>query len=110
MNPGNLSNRIAFYKFTESTDSYGGFVASGAETLVNTIWGYAIPQSGEYVNESGQRQRKNEVEVIVRKKSFSLVDNAELTFKIDGSASFRINDVYESDIDKYITIKGTRVS
>ena len=29
---------------------------------------------------------------------------------IDGSGSYRINDVFESDIDKYITLKGTLVT
>ena len=109
MNPGKMSNRVSFYRFVTSNDSYGGFLSSG-ETLINTIWGYMIPQSGEYINQSGQRQRKNQVEVIIRKKSFEIVDNDELTFKIDGSDSFRINDVFESEIDKYVTIKGTRVS
>ena len=46
----------------------------------------------------------------IRKKTFNIVDNNEMTFKIDGSDSYRINDVFESDIDKYITLKGTLVT
>jgi|TARA_Y100000015_G_C2389912_1_gene89541 head-tail adaptor len=109
MNPGKMKNRIAFYRFVTSSDSYGGFLSSG-ETLVNTVWGYSKAISGEYVDQSGQRQRTNEVEVIIRKKTFDIVDNNEMTFKIDGSGSYRINDVFESDIDKYITLKGTLVT
>ena len=82
MNPGKMKNRIAFYRFVTSSDSYGGFLSSGT----------------------------NEVEVIIRKKTFDIVDNNEMTFKIDGSGSYRINDVFESDIDKYITLKGTLVT
>tara|TARA_R100000742_G_C4268930_1_gene87349 strand:- start:1100 stop:1429 length:330 start_codon:yes stop_codon:yes gene_type:complete len=109
MNPGKMKNRIAFYKFVTSSDSYGGFLSSG-ETLVDTVWGYMIPKSGQYINQSGQRQRTNDVEVIVRKKTFDIVDNNEMTFKIDGSGSYRINDVFESEIDKYMTLKGTLVT
>lgn len=109
MNPGKMKNRIKFYRFVTSSDSYGGFLSSG-ETLVNTVWGYSKAISGEYVDQSGQRQRTNEVEVIIRKKTFDIVDNNEMTFKIDGSDSYRINDVFESDIDKYITLKGTLVT
>jgi SPP1 family predicted phage head-tail adaptor len=109
MNPGKMQNRIAFYRFVTSSDSYGGFLSSG-ETLVNTVWGYSKAISGEYIDQSGQRQRTNDVEVIIRKKTFDIVDNNEMTFKIDGSNSYRINDVFESEIDKYITLKGTLVT
>ena len=74
MNPGKMKNRIAFYRFVTSSDSYGGFLSSG-ETLVNTVWGYSKAISGEYVDQSGQRQRTNEIEVIIRKKTFDIVDN-----------------------------------
>jgi len=107
MNPGKLKNRIEVLTTTKTADGYGGF--TGSTSTDATVWGFAKEKKGEFIMGDGSRKKYKEVEVVLRKKSFDLIDDTDFTFKIDGSSPYRVNDVYESQIDKYITITGTLV-
>tara|TARA_R100000406_G_scaffold10249_1_gene6728 strand:- start:403 stop:732 length:330 start_codon:yes stop_codon:yes gene_type:complete len=109
MEIGLFKNRIAFYSYSKSADGYGGYT-NPTPTLITTIWGYKKELGGDYSSEDGKRRKNNDVEVVVRKKDFALVNVTEFSFNIDGVGKYRVNDVYESEIDKYITIRGLFVS
>ena len=105
MNPGKLKDRIKIYRFVKSADGYGGFTSNTLTDL--TIWGYAKEKKGEFIMNDGSRKKYKEVEVIVRKKSFNEITNTDFEFQINQTGMYRANDVFESDIDKYVTITGT---
>jgi len=106
MDAGLLSNRIAFYSYGKVADGYGGYTAP-TPTLITTIWGFVTYVDGNYTSEDGKRRQSNGVDLVIRKKDFDLVGVDEYTFTIDGSDHYRINNVYESTIDEYVTIQAT---
>jgi hypothetical protein len=121
MNPGKLRDRITFYYSVKNADGYGGFTATAGGSL-ETLWGYVKYLSGEYTNANGKTSKTKEVEVIIRKKDYealqipvgysgdSSLENNNISFNIiDGlySHNYKVNDLYESDYNEYITIKGT---
>ena len=121
MNPGKLRDRITFYYLIKNADGYGGYTTTSGGSM-ETLWGYVKYLSGEYINANGKTSKKKEVEVIIRKKDYealqippgysgdSSLENNDITFTIaDGlySHNYKVNDLYESDYNEYITIKGT---
>tara|TARA_R100000231_G_C5320211_1_gene163166 strand:- start:86 stop:457 length:372 start_codon:yes stop_codon:yes gene_type:complete len=121
MNPGKLRDRITFSYLIKNSDGYGGFTASAGGDM-ETLWGYVEYKKGEYISANGKRSKKKEVEVIIRKKDYEALqipagysgnvdlENNDITFTIvDGLYNFnyKVNDLYESDYNEYITIKGT---
>jgi len=108
MNAGKLQNRIEFYTYGKTADGYGGYTV--AESLNDTVWGYAKETSGEYVSKNGSRQSQKTTEVIIRKKTYDLIAQSEIGFKVDGGTMHRVTDVYEYEIDKYMKLTGIKIS
>lgn len=108
MNPGKLQNRIQFFTYGKVQDGFGGYTRS--ESAGDTIWGYAKEISGEYTSRDGGRQRHRETEVIIRKKSYDIINGNEFGFKVDGGTMHRVTNVFENEIDKYVKITGIKVS
>jgi head-tail adaptor len=121
MNPGKLRDRITFYYSIKNEDGYGGYTTTSGGSM-ETLWGHVEYKNGEYISTNGKRSKKKEVEVIIRKKDYeamqipagysgnSSLESNDIEFKIlDGLYShfYRVNDLYESDYNEYITIKGT---
>jgi head-tail adaptor len=120
MNPGKLRDRITFSYLVKNDDGYGGFTAS-AGGVMETIWGHVDYKKGEYTSNNGKRGKTKEVELLIRKKDYEALqipagypgnvdlENNDITFTIlDGlyNHNYKVNDLYESDYNEYITIKG----
>ena len=121
MNPGKLRDRVTFYYSVKNEDGYGGYTTNNPQSM-ETLWGYVEYKNGEYISTNGKRSKKKEVEIIIRKKDYeamqipdgysgdSSLENNDIEFKVlDGLYShfYRVNDLYESDYNEYITVKGT---
>ena len=112
MNPGKFRDRITFYYFNNTPDGYGGYTNSNS-TQFGIIWGYVIPESGDYIDNNGKRSRQKVKKIIVRKNDFDYLDTInknvnDISFTIDGeTAEYRVNDFFESTPDEYFTISGT---
>lgn len=121
MNPGKLRDRITFYYSIKNEDGFGGYTTNIPQSM-ETLWGYVEYKNGEYISTNGKRSKKKEVEIIIRKKDYeamqipagysgdSSLESNDIEFKIlDGLYShfYRVNDLYESDYNEYITVKGT---
>lgn len=119
MDVGQFRDRITFYYSVKNADGYGGYTTTAGGSM-DTLWGYVIPQSGNYVDSNGKRSKQKIKEVIIRKQDYdslsipggysgnsSLEDN-DITFSISGdSNNYRVNNLYESHYNEYITITGT---
>lgn len=119
MNPGLFRNRITFSYSVKNADNYGGYVFTAGGTM-ETLWGYLKPKSGKYESSNGKRSKEKVVEIIIRKKDYESLqippgysgnvdlDNNDIRFSISGqSGTYRVNDLYESDYNRYMTVKGT---
>jgi len=119
MDVGQFRDRITFYYSVKNADGYGGYTATSGGSLA-TIWGYVKPQSGDYIDSNGKRAKQTVKEIVIRKKDYeslqipggysgnaSLEDN-DITFGISGeSKTYRVNNLFESHYNEYMTVLGT---
>ena len=119
MNPGMFRDRITFSYAVKNADNYGGFTYTAGGTM-ETLWGHLKPESGEYKSNNGKRSKEKVVKIIIRKKDYeslqipagysgdSSLENNDIKFSISGqSGTYRVNNLFESDYNEYMTIEGT---
>lgn len=119
MNPGLFRDRVTFSYAVKNADGYGGYAITAGGTM-STLWGYLKPKSGDYKSNNGKRSKERVIEIIVRKKDYeslqipggysgdSSLEYNDIKFSISGrSGTYRVNNLYESDYNEYMTIKGT---
>ena len=119
MDAGLFRYRISFTYFVKNADGYGGYTSTSGGTL-ETLWGAVTYENGEYVSENGKRSKQKQVQVIIRKKDYeslqipvgysgnSSLEHNDIQFSISDSYAqeYRVIDLYESDLNEYITIIG----
>ena len=107
MNAGKLNTRININRYTKVADDFGGF--NSTQSVYKSIWCHLKEIKGDVSADNGMTQRKVNAELMVRKKAADDILIGD-TFNIDGqSDQFKINDLYQSDLDFYVTIKATKV-
>lgn len=108
MDAGKLNTRINIKRYTKTADDFGGFTSTS--TTLKSVWCFLKEVKGEVFDEGGMSQRRVNAELIVRKKAIDDVVIGD-TFNIDGeSDQFKINDLYQSELDFYFTVKATKIA
>ncbi len=116
MNVGKLNKRIQIERNTLSglgnpsdlkPNYYGEYEITGTTTTA-TIWAKVSFKNSAIKNQFGEPVNKVLASFIVRKKSLN--NNYDLgDFLIYDSQKFKMNKVYEYDIDDYIVIEATKL-
>ena len=115
MNVGKLNKRIQIERNTLSgitqpysmPNNYGEWEITGTTTTA-TIWAKVSFKNSAIKNQFGEPVNKVLASFIVRKKSLN--NNYNLgDFIIYDSQKFKMNKVYEYDIDDYIIIEATKL-
>lgn len=110
MNPGKLNSRVIIKQINKSSDGYGGF--TNTVSTYDTIWGDVKQISGKRDSENGQRSTKTQVEVICRAKTIDAVNAGagdDWIFQVEGNSNtYRINEIYESELKYFTKIIGTK--
>ncbi|QDP57509.1 MAG: hypothetical protein Unbinned2072contig1001_23 [Prokaryotic dsDNA virus sp.] len=103
---GKLNKRISLKTFAAVADGYGGFT-TGSETSSSTIWANVKVKDSDIVDEFGEVINKVMVEFLVRKDAagaYNATDILEYESK-----QYRINKVYDIEIDNYTKILATKL-
>lgn len=116
MNVGKLNKRIIITRNTLSgignpsdllPNDYGEYEITGTTTTA-TIWAKVSFKNSAIKNEYGEPVNKVLASFIVRKKSLN--NNYDLgDFILYDLQTFKLNKVYEYDIDDYIIIEATKL-
>ena len=102
-----LIPRIEVNRYTKVADDFGGYNSTTA--IFKSIWCYLKQVGGDVSAENGMSQRRITAEIIARKNAVDDVIIGD-TFNVEGQADqYKINDIYQSDLDFYVTIKATKV-
>lgn len=111
MNPGKLNSRIVIKRIVKSDDGYGGF--TNTISVYNTIWGDVKQISGKRESDNGQRSTKTEVELICRADTIDAVISGcgqDWLFQVEGNSdTYRINDLFQSELKYFTKIIGTKI-
>lgn len=107
---GKLNKRITLQRYQKDADGYGGFMDDAAEAS-GTIWANVKFKSSNIVDEFGKVDNLIVAEFLVRKKAvdtyYTLNDTDTLIYNLN---SYRINKVYDADIDNYTIIEATKTT
>ena len=107
MNAGRLNTRISVNRYTKVADDFGGFTST--EAVLKNVWCHLKEIKGDVTTENGMTQRRITAELILRKKAADEVRIGD-TINIDGQADkFKINNMYQSELDFYTTIIATNI-
>ena len=107
MQAGNLNTRININRYTKTQDDFGGYTSTNS--VLKSIWCDLKEVRGDVSAEGGMTQRRVNAELLVRKNAVDDVFIGD-TFNIEGeSDQFKINDIYQSKLDFYVTIKATKI-
>ncbi|QDP61113.1 MAG: hypothetical protein Unbinned5858contig1001_42 [Prokaryotic dsDNA virus sp.] len=115
MNVGKLNKRIQIVRNTlfgtgavdDRPNSYGEYSITGTTTTA-TIWAKVSFKNSAIKDQFGEPVNKVLASFIVRKKSLN--NNYDLgDFIIYDSQKFKMNKVYEYDINDYIIIEATKL-
>ena len=107
MDAGRLNKRIKILRLTKTADGFGGFTSS--ETIVHTFWCAKKTNRGEIRQENGIREQRTEIEFILRQKAGNQILMSDVLQLESSNEKFRINDKFDSTIDKYTTIKAVTI-
>ena len=107
MNTSKLDTRIAIKRQTRTADGFGGFTATTATQA--TIWANKRDLSGDFNANDGRKNKKTEIELIVRKKTAdTILDNDFL--QVEGeSGDYQITEKFDSVHKYFTTIKAVKV-
>ena len=103
---GKLNKRISLKTFSTTADGYGGFTL-GAASSTKAIWANVKVKDSDITDEFGEVINKVVVEFVVRKNAaadFNATDVLEFE-----SIQYRINKIYDLDIDNYTMIIATKL-
>lgn len=107
MQSGQLNTRININRYTKTQDDFGGY--NSTNSVLKSIWCDLREVRGDVSVEGGMTQRRVNAELLVRKNA---VDDVLIgdTFNIEGqSDQYKINDIYQSELDFFVTIKATKI-
>ncbi len=107
MDAGRLNKRIKVLRLTKTADGFGGFTST--ETIVHTFWCAYKENSGEITQENGIREQRTSIELILREKAANQILLSDVLQLDATDEKFRINDKFDSTIDKYTTIKAVTI-
>ena len=107
MNAGRLNTRISVNRYTKVADDFGGYTST--EAVLKKVWCHLKEIKGDVTTENGMTQRRITAELILRKKAADEVRIGD-TINIDGQTDkFKINNMYQSELDFYTTIVATNI-
>jgi len=107
MNAGRLNTRISVNRYTKVADDFGGYTST--EAVLKNVWCHLKEIKGDVSAENGMTQRRVTAELILRKKAADEVRIGD-TINIDGQTDkFKINNMYQSELDFYTTIIATNI-
>ena len=107
MNAGKLKNRITLKRLTRVSDNYGGYNSTLAD--VKTLWCDLKEVSGDIKMENGMREHRIYVEMIIRKKTADDIQVGDIFIREGESAQYRINEMYQSELNYYVQLKATKI-
>ena len=107
MNPGKLKNRITIKRLTRVSDNYGGYNSTLAD--VKPLWCDLKEVSGDIKMENGMRERRLFVEMIIRKKTADDIQVGDIFIREGGTDQYRINEMYQSELNYYVQLKATKI-
>ena len=107
MDAGKLNQRITIKRLAKVSDGFGGF--NSTLSNVKTLWCSLKETSGEVKDEFGKRERYVEIELLVRKKSANDITIGDIFIAEGDNDEFRINNMYQSQLDFYVEIKATKI-
>ena len=107
MDAGKLNQRITIKRLAKVSDGFGGF--NSTLSNVKTLWCSLKETSGEVKDEFGKRERYVEIELLVRKKSANDITIGDIFIAEGNNDEFRINNMYQSQLDFYVEIKATKI-
>ena len=107
MDAGEFNTRIEIRRLTKTSDSYGG--TTSTITLYDTIWAKKSDVGGNIESDRGRSKTKQEIELIIRKKSADQINNDDLV-KIEGeTGDFRIVSIFDNIHKYYTQLKAVRL-
>ena len=107
MDAGKLNTRININRYTKTVDDFGGY--NSTSSIFKSIWCYLKEIKGEIKADEGMNKRRVNAEIIARKTAVDDIIIGD-TFNIEGQTEqYKINDLYQSEFDFYVTIKATKV-
>lgn len=107
MNAGKLNTRISVNRYTRVADDFGGYTST--EAVLKNVWCHLKEIKGDVSAENGMTQRRVTAELILRNKAADEVRIGD-TINIDGQTDkFKINNMYQSELDFYTTIVATNI-
>jgi|TARA_R100000149_G_C5875915_1_gene139748 head-tail adaptor len=106
---GKLNKRISLKTFSTTADGYGGFTIGAAESEAE-IWANVKFKNSDILDEFGQVSNKVMVEFLVRREAvrsyFTIGATDVLEYE---SKQYRVNKIYDVDIDNYTMIVATKI-
>ena len=107
MDAGEFDTRVEIKRLTKTSGSYGGTTSTLATYA--TIWAKKRDESGDIESENGRRKIKDEIELVIRKKSADQIANDDL-IRIEGESNdYRVVSIFDN-VHKYFTqIKAVRL-
>lgn len=107
-NVGKMNKRIDIMRTNSTDDGYGGKSAlSPTKSSVATMWAKVNFSASDIKTEFGNTQNRVDADFIVRKRAAGVIRATdEVQFK---TRFFKINKVYEADLDDFVKINATRI-
>ena len=108
MNASDLDTKIEIKRLTTSADGFGGF--TDTTSTIATVWAYKRELSGDITQTNGKRQKRVDLELIMRKNTASLIQDSDLLKIQDKDGEYTITNIFESDHKYFTSIKVTKVA
>lgn len=108
LSAGKLNKRIQIMRTNSTDDGYGGKSAlSPTKTSMATMWAKVNFITSDISTKFGDTENRVDADFIVRKRAAGVIRATdEVKFK---TRFFKVNKVYEADLDDYVKINATRI-